>query len=252
MIITVGLLLIRPLQAQETTAVTVMQTANQLYETEQYAGAVAAYEQLVKQGVQDSALFYNLGNAYFKQGDVGRAILNYNRAARLAPRDADIQANRELARAQAVDKYDQDNRGLLATISQALARLTLNEVAGLSLALWLLLGLLIFRWRGHGRFRESLPYLAGITAVLALLAGFALGGRVYVETTRPEAVVVAAEVDVTSGPGDQYVTEFTLHSGAVLELMETRGRWARLQLPGGHLQGWVPAEAVERVVKGRK
>jgi SH3-like domain-containing protein len=55
---------------------------------------------------------------------------------------------------------------------------------------------------------------------------------------------VADEINVISGPDDQYVTEFTLHSGAEVELVETRGNWARLQLPGGQLQGWVPAESI--------
>ena len=54
-------------------------------------------------------------------------------------------------------------------------------------------------------------------------------------------------MNVTSGPGEQYVTEFTLHSGAEVRLIERRDYWVRLALPGGQLQGWVPAEAVEAV-----
>jgi cytochrome c-type biogenesis protein CcmH/NrfG len=96
---------IRPLWAQETAVKMTMQAANQLHEAGQYEDATTAYEHLVNQGVAESTLFYNLGNAYFKQGEVGRAILNYDRAARLNPRDADIQANRELARLQVVDQF---------------------------------------------------------------------------------------------------------------------------------------------------
>ena len=82
------------------TAGDAMSIANQLYEAGQYAQAAQAYQQLVNQGYGDGALFYNLGNAHFKQGDYGRAILNYRRAQQLAPRDPDIETNLALARAQ--------------------------------------------------------------------------------------------------------------------------------------------------------
>ena len=85
-----------------------MVTANRLYEDGQFAQAAQAYQQLADQGFADSALFFNLGNAYFKQGDYGRAILNYRRAEQLAPRDEDIAANLALARAQRVDQFEEN------------------------------------------------------------------------------------------------------------------------------------------------
>ena len=75
--------------------------------------------------------------------------------------------------------------------------------------------------------------------------------RLHLGNTQPEAVVVAQEVGVTSGPGSQYVIEFTLHSGTEVGLVETRKSWARLALSSGELQGWVPASAVETVAASR-
>ena len=70
----------------------------------------------------------------------------------------------------------------------------------------------------------------------------------YGTTTEQQAVVVVADVvNVVSGPGSQYVTEFALHSGAEASLIEQRGNWVRLALLDGQLQGWVPASAVEQV-----
>jgi hypothetical protein len=67
----------------------------------------------------------------------------------------------------------------------------------------------------------------------------------YVNSHSTDGVIVAAEVDVVSGPGTQYVTEFTLHSGAEVSLIEVQGNWARLALPGSELEGWIPASAIE-------
>ena len=244
------LLLAKP----STTAAETMLSANRLYEMSQFAQAAHGYEQLIDQGFADSALFYNLGNAYFKQAEYGRAILNYRHAERLAPRDADIQANLGLARSQTVDQLEAASTRnnpirQLAHLTQAW--MTLNELGFVALGLWVLFAFLIVAFSSARRgsvLREGLSY-ALVVSGLALIMGLAgLGSRLYIEKTYPQAVVVAQEVDVTSGPGSQYVTEFTLHNGAEVDMLEAREHWVRLALPDGDLEGWVPASAVEAVV----
>jgi tetratricopeptide (TPR) repeat protein len=220
--------------------------ANQLYENGRFMEAAQTYQQLVDKGISDSTLHYNLGNAYYKQGDLGRAILNYERAAQLKPRDTDIQANLEMSRGQAVDKYNSEGTALLGRlVAASKSILTLSEMAVMALIIWLLLAALFLVYR-HAR-REWLQYALILVALLFMIAAFSLGSRVYLENSRPEAVVLAEEVDVLSGPGAQYVTEFTLHSGAKVSLLENRGKWSRLALPGEQLQGWVAAETIAAV-----
>jgi hypothetical protein len=234
------------------TAGDAMLTASQLYETGQYAQAAQAYQQLADQGFADSALFYNLGNAYFKQGDYGRAILNYRRAQAFAPRDPDIEANLALARAQTADELEvvEESR-ILALLGESVqARFTLNEVAMAALGAWILfvfVAILFASARSGSAWRKGLQYTMVVSAVALVMGVLALGSSLYVTDGGSEGVVVAAEVEVTSGPGAQYVTEFTLHSGAEVDLVESRGSWARLAVPGGELEGWVPAGAVEAV-----
>jgi tetratricopeptide (TPR) repeat protein len=234
------------------TAVEKMGMANQLYEAGQIDLAVQAYEQLVIQGVVDSTLFYNLGNAYFKQGDPGRAVLNYRRAQELSPRDPDIKANLALARAQAVDEFEPAGEaGLLGRLGQTVRGwLTLNELAMAVLAGWILFVFLLILFisaRAGSAWRRGLRYALTVVAVVLVVGVLSLGSALYLEQNRAEGVVVAAKVDVTSGPGAQYVTEFTLHSGAEVDLIEVRPNWVRLALPGGELEGWVPANAIEPV-----
>jgi tetratricopeptide (TPR) repeat protein len=229
-----------------------MHTANQLYETGQIDLAVQAYEQLVGQGVVDSALFYNLGNAYFKQGDPGRAILTYRRAQELAPRDPDIAANLALARAQAMDEFETvEESGLLDQFGQAVRGwFTLDELAMIALAGWILFVFVLILFvstRARSAWQKALQYALVAAAVVLVVGLLSLGSALHLEQNRSEGVVVAAEVDVTSGPGAQYVTEFTLHSGAEVDLVEVRPNWVRLALPGGEVEGWVPASAIEPI-----
>jgi tetratricopeptide (TPR) repeat protein len=239
------LLLSTAVSAQTATDLTTLEVANRLYENGRYAEAAQTYEQLVAGGVQDSTVFYNLGNAYYQQGDMGRAILNYERAQRLTPRDDDVQTNLALAREKIVDQYGEDDALLNQLTVWARSWLTLNEMAVAALGLWLLLGGFILLYRRKNS--TLVKGLVGVTAVLFLGGLFSLGTRLYVESNRPVAIVVVAETAVTSGPGEQYPTQFTLHSGASVAILDQRLNWTRITLPGDQLQGWVAAGAVTAV-----
>jgi hypothetical protein len=233
-----------------------MLTANQFYENGQFPLAAQAYEQLVGQGYADDVLFYNLGNAYFRQGDYGRAILNYRRAQRLAPRDPDVRTNLALARAQVADSFEASaaaagRRALPDRLGRVLQeQFTLNELAMAALGAWILLVFLLILFssaKAGSSWRNGLRYALIVVAVVLALGILALGSSLYVASNQSEGVVVAAEVDVTSGPGAQHTAEFTLYGGTEVDLIETRGNWVRLALAGGDMQGWVLASAVEAV-----
>jgi tetratricopeptide (TPR) repeat protein len=228
-----------------------MDTANALYEGEQFVEAAQAYEQLIDSGVSSSALFYNLGNAYYRQGDHGRAILNYLRAQQLDPTDHDIESNLALARSVAAVETE-SNSDVAAWQRFVLAGrrwLRLDEVAMVTLGLWMLFLILLVVLLGIGRDTAVRRFLRSTwiaSAILLAVAVLTLGGFLHIHGTH-SAVVVADEVAVRSGPGSQYVSEFQLQAGSEVERIETRGSWTRLALPEGELEGWVPSQDVEAV-----
>lgn len=233
--------------AQERSAAGAMSDTNGRYERGDFAGAIQGYEDLIERGYDDAALYYNLGNAYFKQDDLGRAILNYLRAQELSPRDTDIRANLELARSQTVDQIQGDD-SLIASIS-AFGRgvATAEEIGIAALALWAVsaLGMAAAVARPSMRIRAIVRggSIAGMTA--ALIALLLLSSMLYANSNDDAGIITAEEIAVLSGPGTQYSTEFTLHSGAQVRLVESRQGWRRIALPGGDLQGWVPSDAME-------
>ena len=225
-----------------------MAASNALYEDGRYEQAARSYQQLADKGYDDPALYYNLGNAYFKQGDLGRAILNYLRAERIAPRDGDVKANLDLARSQTLDVLETGDAPFVRFVTGLLLRVTTGELGAIALASWLLFSTsLLLAMIGPRRWLAWTRPVTLAATVLLLLGGGALAGRLYFDSASNEAVIVAEEVDVVSGPGSRYTPEFTLHAGAETGLVERRGAWARIALPGGSLQGWVPAADVEEV-----
>ncbi len=244
------LLMVPRVLAQSMSPTEAMLAANQNYEAGQFEQAIAGYERIIEAGIRNSDVYYNLGNAYFKQGDLGRAILNYRRAQRLDPRDADIAANLTVARAQTIDQLEVSNEGTLTNLIQIAEEwLTLNEAAILALILWLLISIFAILAIFLPRWRRAWSVGIVVVALFLVIGLISMANRLYKERQYPPAVIVAVEIDATSGPGgaDQYLVEFNLHTGAEVRLLESRPDWRRITLPGD-LQGWVPREAVELVV----
>jgi tetratricopeptide (TPR) repeat protein len=213
--------------------------ANKLYEQGQFAAATAAYEQLAKSGPVSTALFFNWGNALFKSGQTGRALVCYLQAEARSPRDPDVTANLKFAR---------DSVGDNASVSRtrwqrALGKLTLNEWTVLTMVLvWLWLGLLAV---GHLRpdWRANLRravWIGGIfAAVLAGCTAVAARDRLGVS----QAVVVAPEAVVRHGPLPESLGFYTLRNGAEVRVADRQKNWVQVQ-DARHRLGWMARDQV--------
>jgi hypothetical protein len=228
-----------------------MAEGNRRYEAGYYLEAIDIYEAILAAGIKDSSLFFNLGNAYFKSGDLGRAILNYRRAFYMAPRDREITTNLTIARVQTLDRLDGgDTSGLENMVQFVEEWLTIREAAVLALLLWLMVSSLLTVAILTRRLRKYALWGAAVIGFFLIVGLFSMAGRVYTRSTSPPAVILAQSVDVTSGPGnaEQYVVEFTLHAGAEVSVVDTRPGWRRIALAGNNFQGWVPVDTVETVL----
>ena len=237
--------------AQSPSAAELMADANKRYNRGEYAEAAQQYESLIAGGFSDAALYYNLGNAYFQMDDLARAILNYTRAERLSPRDPDIRANLALARSHTVDNLQVEGDSFVASLSKLAHRwATPGEMGATVLLLWIVGGLalsalfVIIRSRRLAALLRAVAICALLSALLALPIWLSM---LYDNPYSNTGVVTMEVVEIVSGPGSQYATEFTLHSGAQVRLVDFRQGWVMVTLPGGELRGWAPSHAVEQV-----
>ena len=215
---------------------------NRLYAQKDYAGAVHAYEDALKSG-HDPRTHYNLGNALFRTGKIGEAIVHYRRAYYLAPRDRDIAANLAFARAYRLDKSTAGASPLSHLADRTLRVLSRSEAALLAGVLFTLAGLALSGWIvWRARLLAFAAGLSGLVGLYGFLAQQFWSGEV---AERP-AVVVVPEVSAASGPGDEFKQVLLLHDGTEVRIREIRGQWALVQLPGGS-GGWLKQSAVERV-----
>jgi tetratricopeptide (TPR) repeat protein len=208
-----------------------------------YAGAVAAYEQLDRQRVVSADLYYNLGVTYFRQGQLGHAIWAFERALVVAPDDEDARFNlaqvRKLADQRAHDKLEGAEREPLWT------RLVTFFSPGTEV--WLFCGLylgcfalLFVRRRMAEDSRLAVTTAAAVLGSAALLAGALLLGRMNLDRI-PFAVVLPDTVAVKEGADNNFRTSFQVHGGLRVQVLDREQDWVRVRLANG-LDGFVHAE----------
>jgi len=214
---------------------------NQLYARKDYAAAALAYQKALEAG-PSAAVHFNLGNALFKSGRIGQAIVHYRRARYLDPRDGDVPANLNFARAYRVDKMLVPQSPLSQALDVAFHRLSRREAALLGPIFFTLTGACLSLWI----VRRWAPLLVAATLCgAASLYGIVSQRMWAAEISERPAVVVVPEVNALSGPGEEFKQILLVHDGTEVEIREARGDYLLIQLPGGG--GWVPKSAVERV-----
>ena len=221
--------------------------ANDRYRGGDFEGARRAYLQVVDSGVQDARLFYNLGNANFKSGRLGEAILWYERANHLSPRDEDIVANLRFAHQVKKDKdVPADGNVVSLFLTDAFFYPTLSELSLLLALGWIGLFSLL-GWRVW--FHRTQALWLGALSVCALLTaggGAWLSFRVYHQSSEVSAIALAEVVTARSGPDVNQTEVFIMHEGTKVRVVRREGDWILVRLQNG-LGGWVRADQVEPI-----
>ncbi len=196
-----------------------------------------------------AALQYNIGNCHYKLGDIGRAILHYERALRLAPGAADVQANLDLARQQVVDRVH-ELPGLSMGVTWERLRGGRDADQWARRSLWACLAFfLVLSASMLIRQRVAAAFLKGFAAVLgiALLVSIAFASVRRSEVRdATAAIVLVNKVDVRSEPRDAGTKLFVLHKGTKVTVLQEQGGWTEVRLANGNV-GWMPPAAAERI-----
>jgi len=212
-----------------------------------YKEAVNGLERIVALPLHNEELFYNLGCAYFRLGDLGRAIYNYERALALDPSFGDARYNLELARRLAASKVKDVIKGSDKADwwTKTVKLLGLQGWWAVVLVLWwLMLGiLLLLRRIGHGPARAGLVAANSFIVLLLVGAVLPLTARIRMATDSREAIVLPEQLTAREGPDADAKSSFKLHAGLRVRLEGGSSGWVRVRLPNG-LEGWVQQRQV--------
>jgi tetratricopeptide (TPR) repeat protein len=221
--------------------------ANQLYDAGKFSDAIATYEKIEP---KTAYLYFNLGNACFRAGEIGKAIVNYERARRLSPRDPDILANLRFAQQKlGVDEVNAPPRAWQRIARSLVDSRTPGEWSTCELVgIWLAaLAMGLALW--VRRVRTALVVVSAAAFVWLLLAGSALSYQMIDERTAPRAVAVVRQAEARFAPLPDSTVHVRLLEGTEISVLEDRGQWLLVERADGQ-QGWVKREAIELINAG--
>lgn len=222
----------------------IFEQANQLYQQDKFEQAILAYDEIRRNGYENWELYYNLANAYFKAGELGKSIVNFERAFKLNPKNEDILFNLEFVNTRTVDNIP--TPPLTKMSKQIKHFISLKTLTWLTLGIYFLFILSItlrIIIRGN-RWYKFLRILIIPVALVFIFSAALFLINVREDATVHYAILISEKVDVLGSPTEDGTILFSLHEGVKFKVEEIRIAWAKIRLADGNV-GWIKKDVFE-------
>lgn len=222
---------------------------NQLYQKENYSGAINSYESVLANGQQSAELYFNLGNCYYKLHKVAPAIYNYEKALQLNPNDSEIQTNLDFARKMAVDDIKIIPKvGFDKLISDFTSSYRYDTWAWIAVAFaFVFLAFFVGYYFSPTAFKKRIyfsgMFLVLIVIIISVFSGMFEKNRLATEKT---AIVFAETASVKGEPKASSPETILLHEGTKVYILERIANWKKVQLTD-ETTGWISDEAIKEL-----
>jgi len=223
--------------------------AETLYMQENYDEAIQRYESILLNYGESSQIYYNLGNAYYKSGQIAPAILNYERALLLDPGDSDIRFNLQLAKLRTVDKIEPLEDFFLKKWFLSIQNMgAADSWAKLGIFSFILLigCLLLFFFSRWIRLKKVGFYLGILFLVMVIFSNIFAHNQKRERELRNVAIIFSPTVTVKSSPDASGTDLFILHEGTKVIIKSALGEWNEIVSEDGNV-GWMPKKDVELI-----
>jgi len=218
-----------------------MDSGNEQYIRGNYAKALEFYMKFIKAGRESAQAYYNIGNCYYKTNEFPKAILFYEKAEKLAPGDADIQFNLELANQKITDRVPPEATMVFSTGWRKFVNMFTEKQWSL-VCIWLLCSSLFLfgLYLSFSQlFLKQLSFWGACIVLFFCLFTFYLANKQYNNiNSHDTAIVMAATVTVKGAPDDKATQLFVLHEGTKVMIVKNEGEWTEVKLLNGN-QGWL-------------
>lgn len=225
------------------------EAANQAYAEGNYGQAAELYTQVLEEEGIAPEVYYNLGNAYYKQNEIGKAILNYERALRLKPFYTDAKYNLQLTQQRVVDDIQNTQKSFLSVwIESLIQSLTSNVWAYISIGCFVACALLFLSFAFAKRLilRKFSFHMAVVFILVSLLTGIFAGVARHNYVERTDAIILQGVATVKSAPDMSGTDLFVLHEGTKVRIADVVGDWYEIHLANGN-RGWIEKQMLERI-----
>jgi tetratricopeptide (TPR) repeat protein len=218
-----------------------LKQAETAYDSKNYKKAIECYEKLVKEGYVSDKLYYNLGNAYYRNAQLGEAIYHYELAKKINPKDPDLNTNLKIAYERTVDKIEtKENFFVSAVKSNVLSTMSTKAWAWLSILICALTLFFIYLFiSGSTVTIKRLSFFVALVGLIGFGIVYFLGySALQSKQQNNFAVVTAQQSKVFVEPTSTAVSKFGLHEGTRVRIIELNADWVLIKLENGN-EGWL-------------
>jgi tetratricopeptide (TPR) repeat protein len=226
---------------------TTVEQANTAYMEKDFPLAVQLYETALSEEGASAAVYYNLGNTYYRLNKTAPAILNYERALLLDPGNRDIRFNLEIARLKTVDKIEPVGEFFLSGIYHAVQNwLTTDQWSYIAIVCFLLLIACLFLFFFSRKIAlKKIGFFAGLTfLVICLFTNIFAYNQKQKLTHRTTAIIFSATTTIKSAPDNSGTDLFILHEGTKVKITNQLGDWNEIETADGNV-GWIKSKEIE-------
>lgn len=218
-----------------------LQKAEQAYDTKKYKEAIASYEDLVKDGFKSYQLYYNLGNAYYKNSQLGKAIYYFELARKINPNDEDVRINLGIASAKTIDKIDaKENFFISAVKSNVLSSFSTSSWAWFSVICLVVACILFFVFKISSNVAlKRVSFIMSCLLIIGFVVTYSLGySALKSKSENKFAIITSKEIKIMTEPTATASSKFSLHEGTKIRVVENNGDWLLIKLDNGN-EGWI-------------
>lgn len=218
------------------------------YSHNDFATAAQIYECVLKTKGEAAEIYYNLGNSYYKLGEISKAILNYERALLLKPGDSDFRANLEIARSKTVDKVNPTPQFFLVNWTNSLINTMGTDswaTTGIIFFILFILGASCFIFSKRVLVKKITFISSLVLLVFVIVANIFASIQKSELENRTNAIVITSSVTVKSTPNVTGTDLFIIHEGHKVVVKDSSMReWKEIKLEDGNV-GWVKTTDIE-------
>lgn len=226
-----------------------LDSANAAYNKANYAKAISFYQHFLGGGIESPQAYYNLGNCYFRTNEIGKAILYYEKAQKIAPGDPDIQFNLQLANQKITDKINSDTPIFIYSDWKKFEdKFTEKQWAWICIGL-LSLGLLLFAVYLSASWmlvRQSGFWMGCVIIIFSFFTFYIAHQQYDTLNSHDTAIVTASTVTVNGAPEEKGTQLFVIHEGTKVWIVKTEGEWTEVKLSNGN-QGWLVSSNISPI-----
>lgn len=223
--------------------------ANNLYKKGNYSQAINSYNEIEKKGLISEDLYYNLGNCYYKLNKIAPAIYNYEKALKINPTHAEAKNNLTFANRMKIDVIETLPKTFWQKISNTIIKKLTFDTWAVFTVIFAFLGALLFLvYYFSATSTKKLLFfnLAIVAFVLFLITTFFAYTNYNLIINNKEGIIFSTEVNVKDAPSENSNTNFKLHEGTKVYLMDYVDQWQKIKLANGKI-GWVTSTSLKKI-----